>query len=98
VLALARGDWFAEAPTEKDVGYFVSVLQKAPRLKPSLPIVEPVGRNWEVRVIAIAGKFVLSMRQTGRTYSNEVVEKHFGVPATTRSWNTIQSIRKILEA
>src|SRR5687767_3594867 len=31
VLALARGNWFGDAPAGKDVGRFVSVLQKAPR-------------------------------------------------------------------
>lgn len=96
VLALARGNWL-ENTFEKDVGRFVSVLEKPPGAKPPLPIEEPTGRKWEVRIVAITGKFVLSLRRAGQTYSNAVVEKHFGVPATTRSWNTLQSIRKVLE-
>jgi uncharacterized protein (DUF1697 family) len=97
VLALARGDWFANSPAGKDVGRFVSVLQKAPRVKPPLPIEQPAGEKWEVRIIAITGKFALSVRRLGQTYSNAVVEKHLAIPATTRNWNTIESIRKILE-
>ena len=96
VLALARGDWFADAPAGKDVGRFVSVLQKAPRAKPPLPLEQPAGKKWEVRVIAITGRFALSVRRLGQTYSNAVVEKYLGTPATTRNWNTIESICKIL--
>jgi hypothetical protein len=37
-------------------------------------------------------------RREGRfIYPNEVVEKLFGVPATTRGWSTIGAIRKALE-
>jgi uncharacterized protein (DUF1697 family) len=98
VLALARGNWFGDAPAGKDVGKFVSVLLKAPRVKPLLPIEQPTGKKWEVRIVAITGRFVLSLRRVGQTYSNAVVEKHLGVPATTRNWNTIEAIREILES
>ena len=97
VLSLARGNWFGDAPAGKDVGQFVSVLQKAPRAKPPLPIEQPTGEKWEVRVVAITGRFALSVRRLGQTYSNAVVEKHLGVPATTRNWNTIEAIREVLE-
>jgi uncharacterized protein (DUF1697 family) len=97
VLALARGRWFGTAPATKDTGRFVSVLPKAPRAKPPLPIEEPAGRKWEVRIVAIAGRFVLSVRRLGKTYSNAVVEKHLGLPATTRNWTTIEAIRNVLE-
>jgi uncharacterized protein (DUF1697 family) len=97
VLALARGNWFGDAPAGKDVGRFASVLQKAPSAKPPLPLDQPAGEKWEVRIVAIAGRFVLSLRRLGQTYSNAVVEKHLGIPATTRNWNTIEAIRKVLE-
>lgn len=97
VLALARGNWFDGAPTVEDVGRFVSVLQKVPRVKPPLPIEYPAGAKWEVRVVAICGRFALSIRRRGQTYSNAIVEKHFGLPATTRNWNTIETICQVLE-
>ena len=97
VLALARGNWFGDAPAGKDVGRFVSVLQKAPRAKPPLPIEQPAGEKWEVRVVAITGRFALSVRRLGQTYSNAVVEKRLGIPATTRNWNTLETIREVLE-
>jgi len=97
VLALARGKWFGDVPAGKDMGQFVSVLQKAPRAKPPLPIKQPTGAKWEVWIVAITGRFALSIRRLGQTYSNAVVERHLGVPATTRNWNTIEAICEVLE-
>jgi len=97
VLDLVRGNWFAGAPSGKDVGCFVSMMQKAPRVKPQLPIEQPVGKKWEVRIVAITGRFALSVRRIGQTYSNAVVEKQLGVPATTRNWNTIEAICEVLK-
>lgn len=97
LLALARGNWFGDVSAGKDVGRFVSVLQRAPSAKPPLPLEQPAGEKWEVRVVAISGRFALSVRRVGQTYSNAVVEKHLGVPATTRNWNAIEAIRGVLE-
>ena len=97
VLALAHGNWFPTASKEKDLGRFVSVLQKVPRTKPPLPIEVPAGPKWEVRLVAVSGPFVISIRRLGETYSNAVVEKHFALPATTRNWNTIEKICEVLE-
>ncbi len=97
VLALASGNWFDNAPAGKDVGRFVSILQKTPRATTRLPIEQPAGEKWEVRIVAITGRFALSVRRLGQTYSNSVVEKHLGIPATTRNWNTIETIRVLLE-
>ena len=97
VLALARGNWFRNAPAGKELGRFVSVLQKTPRAEIPLPIEQPAGAKWEVRIVAITGRFALSVRRLGQTYSNAVVEKHLGVPATTRNWNTIEAICEVLE-
>jgi len=98
VLALARGKWFPVRPKDEDLGRFVSVLQKVPRAKTPLPIEVPAGPKWEVRVVAIVGRFAVSLRRLGETYSNAVVEKHFGQPATTRNWNTLETICRVLES
>ena len=97
VLALARGNWFGDALAGKNIGRFVSVLQKTPRVKPTLPFEQPAGAKWEVRIVAITGRFALSLRRLGQTYSNAVVEKHLGIPATTRIWNTLEALREVLE-
>ncbi len=98
VCALVRCGPSHGKAVDAGVGQFVSVLQKALRVLPRLPLDQPAGGKWEVRIIDVVGKFVLSLRRPGRTgvYSNAVVEKHLGMPATTRGWNTIKSVCAIL--
>lgn len=60
----------------------------------------PAGDQWESKVIGVSGRFALSIwRKLGRSFvdPNGVVEKHFGVSATTRNWNTIGKINDILQ-
>jgi hypothetical protein len=68
---------------------------------PRFPISQPPGDQWQVQIVAVRGRFALSLwRRLGRTfvYPNEVVEKAFGIPATTRSWSTVSSICGVLRA
>ena len=100
VLHLVSGEPFEKKSSGEDVTRFVSVLAKRPRTLPRLPISQPAGENWQVKVIRVTGRFALSIhRRMGRTfvYPNEVVEKNFGVSATTRNWNTIAAICDILK-
>ena len=49
----------------------------------------------------IIGRYALSLRRRlgqGTIYPNEVVEKSLGVSATTRGWDTIQAICRILDS
>jgi uncharacterized protein (DUF1697 family) len=100
VLALADSAPFDKMASSADVTRYVSVLAKRPRAIPTLPIEKPSGREWQVKVIAIDGRFALSLhRRLGRTlvYPNEVVEKSLRVSATTRNWNTIAAVCKLLK-
>jgi uncharacterized protein (DUF1697 family) len=100
VSDLGSGNPFPGSRSDKDVSWFVSVLAKRPRALPPLPIRQPAGDNWQVKVVAVRGMFALSLhRRVGRTlvYPNEVVERHLGVSATTRNWNTVCAICDILE-
>jgi uncharacterized protein (DUF1697 family) len=97
VLELAQSKPFRNVSAGKDIGQFVTVIQKVPRVKLQRPIEQPTGDQWEVRIVAIIGRFALSVRRLGQTYSNAVVEKYLGIPATTRSWTTIEAIREVLE-
>ena len=102
VVALARRAEKDPPPYGPDLKTMVSVLAAKPKASPRLPVEVPAGaESWQVRVIALDGPFVTSLwrRREGRfIYPNEVVEKIFGVPATTRGWSTVASIRKALEA
>jgi len=102
VLALMSSNPFQDAPPEtKDLRHYVIIMAKAPRLLPPLPLERPAGKKWEVKLTAITGCFALGLwrRQTnGILYPNTVVEKEFGIPTTTRNWNTISAISKVLNA
>jgi uncharacterized protein (DUF1697 family) len=100
VLELAAAAPFGDKPASDGVTRYVSMLAKRPRVIPTLPIEKPAGRDWQVRMVVVDGRFALSLhRRLGRTliYPNEVVEKSLGVAATTRNWNTIAAICKLLK-
>ena len=101
VIAVAASEPFRGAlPESKDLRHYVTVMPKPLRTRPRLPLKQPAGRKWEVKIIDITGQFVLSLwRRMGKAtvYPNTVVEKQFTVPATTRNWNTISAICDVLE-
>ena len=100
VLDLPSRERFRDDPSYEDASRYVSVLVKRPRTLPPLPIRQPAGENWQVKIIEVTGRFALSLhRRLGRTlvYPNEVVEKKLGVSATTRNWNTISAVCEILK-
>jgi uncharacterized protein (DUF1697 family) len=95
VLALA--DTFGLRDDAHSVERFITVLRKAPPMAPALPLDQPDSDKWEVRIAAISGRFVLTLRRTGtRLYSNAMVENRLGISGTTRNWNTLTAIWKAL--
>ncbi len=101
VLALRDDDPFAAYAESAGVKPYLSVLGSEPQADSLLPHGAPAGEDWEVRVIRRVGTFALSvrrMKEGGRWYPNEVVERHFGVPATTRGWGIVDQIARSLES
>ena len=101
IIDLASREQNPDDPARTDERQFVSVMAKRPRTLPRLPICQPAGDKWQVKIVGVSGRFALSLwrRQGGSlVYPNEVVEKKFGVPATTRNWNTITAISDILSS
>jgi uncharacterized protein (DUF1697 family) len=98
ILDLVTSEPFSRAPA--DVKCFVSAMERAPNKTPALPIERPIGKDWEVRLIQIKGRFALSLwrHRNARAilYPNQVVERTLDTKATTRGWNTILSINKLL--
>ena len=98
-LRLASEDPFAGQPSGPDIVPFVSVLAM-PRQPPPLPLILPSAGDWCVRAFACQDRFVLGVyRRQMRTISSLAqLEKVFGVRATTRNWNTIVTIARILKS
>jgi uncharacterized protein (DUF1697 family) len=89
---------FGAEPSASDVVRFVSVLSKAGGVRAPLPVAFPSDGPWLVKVIASEGQFVFGMyRRHMKTigYLGQV-DQLYGVPATTRNWNTILTIARIL--
>jgi len=90
---------FGTEPSRPDVVRFVSILSKAGRVRVSMPITLPPSGKWFLRVIASNNRFVFGVyRRHMKTigYLGQI-DKLFGVPATTRNWNTIVAIVRILK-
>ena len=99
LMRLETENPFGTEPSHPDVVRFVSILSKAGGVRASLPVTFPSDGEWLVRVIASEGQFVFGVyRRHMKTigYLGQI-DKLYGVPATTRNWNTIVAIVRILQ-
>jgi uncharacterized protein (DUF1697 family) len=100
LMRLETENPFGTQPSPPDVVRFVSILSKAGGVRVPLPVTFPPDGEWLVRVIAAEGQFVFGVyRRHMKTigYLGQV-DKLYGVPATTRNWNTITAITRILKS
>jgi hypothetical protein len=100
LIQLEMENPFGAEPPPPDVVRFVSILSKAGRRKVSLPMALPEDGEWFVRIIGWKNRLVFGLyRRHMKTigYLGQLDEL-FGAPATTRSWNTILSVVRILRA
>jgi uncharacterized protein (DUF1697 family) len=100
LLKLAAAEPFPDSPQGSDLRRFVTVLAKRPQTPPAMPWNYPPGDQWQVRLVGLSGRFVLChWRRLGRSSvePNGIIEKQFGVSATTRNWNTILRICDVLQ-
>jgi hypothetical protein len=93
-------DVFSGQPVRPDIVRFVSVLSRLPRSTPRLPIILPSRGKWLLKALARDGRFVFGLyRRHMKVISYlGMLDRGFGVPATTRNWNTFTAIAKVLTA
>ena len=104
IIKLASKDPFSHespvrlGPSGPNITRFVSVLHKRLRKLPALPLSLPSDDDWLLKIIAIENRFVLGLyrREMKAISYLGKIEKLLGVPATTRNWNTIEKVAKIL--
>jgi uncharacterized protein (DUF1697 family) len=99
LLQLEKEHPFAIEQPHPDMVPFVSILSKAGRSTAAIPFTLPPDGEWFVRVIAskerlICGVYRRHMKTIG--YLGQI-DKVFGAPATTRNWNTILAVVRILK-
>ena len=98
VLRLMSEDPFAGQPYRAGVVRFVSVLSKRPRAAPLLPIVLPATGRWLLKILARDNRFVFGVHRRDMKVIGYLgsLDRIFGAPATTRNWNTIAAIGRVL--
>ena len=96
---LEKDDPFGAEPTHASVVPFVSILSKTGKDKPTLPIELPESGEWFVRILGANKRIVFGVyRRHMKTIGYlDRIDEIFGAPATTRSWNTIVSVLRILK-
>jgi hypothetical protein len=99
LICLEMENPFETEPSRPDIVRFASILSRPGRASVDLPFTLPPRGEWFVRVIASKKRFVFGVyRRHVRTitYLGQI-DKLFGVPATTRTWNTILAVARILK-
>ncbi len=99
IRSLISRDPFSEHPTASDLTRFVSVLARVPRTGPAMPCSLPPEGQWLVRILGrerciVVGVYRRHLKTIG--YLGKL-DRLFGVPVTTRNWNTMTTIAQTLE-
>ena len=98
IVRLMSQNHFADQPLRGDIVRFVSILSKRPRVTPSTPMRFPSSGTWLLKILATDNRFVVGVyrRQMKVISYLGTFDRLFGVPVTTRNWNTITAIAKVL--
>lgn len=99
ILGLMSHRHFAGQPERPDIVRFLSVLSRNPRSVPAPPVRLPASGKWLLKILGRKHRFVFGVyrrRMKAIGYLGEI-DRLFGVPATTRNWNTITTIAKVLK-
>jgi uncharacterized protein (DUF1697 family) len=98
IIKLTSKDPFSGQPSGPDITRFVSVAARRLQALPPVPLNLPSDGDWLLKIIAIQNRFVLGLyrRQMKAISYLGKMEKLVGIPLTTRNWNTVEKIAKIL--
>jgi uncharacterized protein (DUF1697 family) len=98
IAGLMARDHFADQPVRPDIVRFVSVLGKRPRSGTFTPIRLPAGGGWLLKLLARDNQFVFGVYRRHMKVIGYLgtLDRLLGVPVTTRNWNTITAISRVL--
>ena len=99
LIAAASTNPFAGQPSRADIVRFVSVLPKRPSILPPIPLCSPAEGKWLLQILSLRGRFVFGLyrREMKAISALYGMDKLFGMPLTTRNWNTVSSIIRVLQ-
>ena len=98
IVDLVARDPFRGQPVRPDIVRFVSILAKRPGSAPPTPMSLPSSGAWLLKIVAREGRFVFGMyrRQMKAIGYLGTLDRLFAMPVTTRNWNTMVAIAKVL--
>ena len=98
IVRLMSHNHFADQPIGPDIVRFVSVLSKLPRSMPSMPMSVPSSGRWLLKVLGRDKRFIFGLYRRHMKVIGYLgtFGRLFGVPVTTRNWNTMTTIARIL--
>lgn len=101
IVRLMSHNHFAGQPMRPDIVRFVSVLAKRPRQRPrppSMPMRFPATGRWLLKILGVDSRFVLGLYRRHMKVIGYLgtFDRLFGVPVTTRNWNTMTAIVRVL--
>jgi uncharacterized protein (DUF1697 family) len=99
IVRLAARDYFAGRRPRPDIIRFVSILSRAPRSTPRLPLSIPSRGRWLVKILARENRFVVGLYRREMKVIGYLgsLDRIFGVRVTTRNWNTLGAIARALD-
>lgn len=100
ILGLLSRDFFSKQAIRPDIVRFVSVLCGPPRSAAPTAATFPSSGEWLVKVLARENRLLVGMyrRQMKAISYLSTLDRVFGVPVTTRNWNTITAIGDVLSS
>ena len=98
IVRMMSQNHFADQPVRPDIVRFVSVLSQRPRSAPSTPMRFPSRGTWLLKILARDNRFLFGLyrRQMKAISYLGTLDRLFGVPVTTRNWNTITAVARVL--
>ena len=98
IVRIMSQNHFRDHPVRPGIVRFVSVLSKRPRSAPSTPISFPSTGKWLLKILARDNRFVFGLYRRHLKVISYLgtLDRLFGVPVTTRNWNTITAIAGVL--
>jgi hypothetical protein len=98
IVRVMSQNHFAGQPVGPDIVRFVSVLSRRPRSVPSTPMSLPATGPWLLKILAREKQFVFGLYRRHMKVIGYLgkLDRIFGTPVTTRNWNTIVAIAKVL--
>jgi uncharacterized protein (DUF1697 family) len=99
ILKLMTVNPFVDQPARPDIVRFVSVLSRRPRSVPTTPMSLPSDGEWLLKILGRENQFVFGVHRRHMKVISYLgtLDRLFGAPVTTRNWNTIAAIARVLD-